>query len=80
MRLFLVIRVHCDHTTPVIILVELLVLLLQFRHLLICHLIRAVLTAKNLVCLVAFVLVTSEQVGPEFSNLPEHVAEFLFSL
>ena len=80
MRFFWVIRVHCDHTTPVIILVELLVLLLQFQHLLICHLIRAVLTAENLVSLVAVVLVSSEQVGPEFSDSPEHVAEFLFSL
>ena len=80
MRFFWVIRVHRDHTTPVIVLVELLVLLLQFLHLLISHLIRAVLTAKNLVSLVAVVLVTSEQVGPEFSNSPEHVAEFLFSL
>ena len=80
MRFSWVMGISRYHTTPVIILVELLVLLLQFQHLLISHLIRAVLIAKNLVSLVAVVLISSEQVGPEFSYSPEHVAEFLFKL
>ena len=69
-----------DDTTPVIILIELPVLLLQFLHLLISHFIRTVLASQNLIGLLPLLLVTSEQVGPELCYAPHHVVEFLFCL
>ena len=78
MRFSWVMGISCYHTTPVIILVQLSVLLLQLLHLLISHLIRAVLASQNLVGLFLLVLVASEQVGPDLCYTPEHVVEFLF--
>ena len=78
MRFSWVMGISRDHTTPVIVLVQFSVLLLQLLHLLISHLIRAVLASQNLVGLFLLVLVASEQVGPDLCYTSEHVAELLF--